>query len=81
MAITVEPVVVIPDMLSKNASLIEKSKLANMKGIEPNIAIDNQAKVEKRKVCFKFSRYSFCMFARTNKEPIRTVTNEEDKKL
>ena len=41
--------VVIPDMLSKNASLKEKSKLANMNGIEPNIAIDNQAKVEKRK--------------------------------
>ena len=36
--------VVIPDILSKNASLKEKSKLANMKGIEPNIAIDNQAK-------------------------------------
>ena len=48
--------VVIPDMLSKNASLIEKFIVDKRKGILPNIAIASQAKVEKINVCCKFKR-------------------------
>ena len=49
--ITVEPVVVIPDMLSKKASLIVKSKVDSIKGKPPKAATATQASVEKRKVC------------------------------
>tara|TARA_B110000211_G_C14076011_1_gene552084 strand:- start:2807 stop:3019 length:213 start_codon:yes stop_codon:yes gene_type:complete len=54
--IIVDPVVVIPDMLSKNASLIEKSTVDKRKGKLPNTAIANQARVEKINVCCKFKR-------------------------
>tara|TARA_A100001011_G_scaffold386326_1_gene461913 strand:+ start:1116 stop:1268 length:153 start_codon:yes stop_codon:yes gene_type:complete len=49
--IIVEPVVVIPDILSKNASLKERFKLDKIKGIDPKIATVIHAKVENRKVC------------------------------
>ena len=79
--IIVEPVVVIPDILSKKASLIEKFKFENIKGIEPKTAIAIHARVEKRKVCFKFNLYSFCKFVSTNKTPTNIVIKEEAKKL
>tara|TARA_B110000259_G_C13673712_1_gene265382 strand:+ start:292 stop:504 length:213 start_codon:yes stop_codon:yes gene_type:complete len=53
--ITVEPVVVIPDMLSKNESLNEKLRSEKIKGIEPKKAIEIQAKVENRNVCLRFN--------------------------
>ena len=43
LVITVAPVVVMPDILSKNASLIENGIGDNKKGKLPNIAIRNQA--------------------------------------
>ena len=49
--------------------------------MDPNIAIANQANVENKKVCFKFKRYSLCIFAKTNSEPIKIVTKDDDKKL
>ena len=52
---TDEPVVVIPDMLSKKASLNEKFKLERTKGIDPKKATATQATVENRKVCFRFN--------------------------
>jgi len=53
--ITVEPVVVIPDMLSKNESLNEKLRSERTKGIEPKKATEIQAKVENRNVCLRFN--------------------------
>ena len=47
----VAPVVVIPDILSKNASLRLKSCEDSKKGKLPNKAIRNQAKAENKKVC------------------------------
>ena len=77
----VAPVVVIPDILSKNASLRLKSCEDSKKGKLPKIATINQANDEKRKVCLKFSLNSFSRLANTNKTPINIVTNEADMKL
>ena len=43
--IIVEPVVVIPDILSKKASVKFRSKFEKINGKEPNIAILNQEKL------------------------------------
>ena len=53
--IIVEPVVVIPDILSKKAFVKEKLILENMKGREPKIAILNQDNAVKRNACCKFN--------------------------
>tara|TARA_B110000027_G_C15926472_1_gene214969 strand:+ start:442 stop:633 length:192 start_codon:yes stop_codon:yes gene_type:complete len=52
---TVDPVVVIPDILSKNASLNEKLILERIKGNAPKVAIAIHAKVENKKVCLRFN--------------------------
>jgi len=78
---TVEPVVVIPDMLSKNESLREKLISERTKGKDPKPAIAIHAKVENKNVCFKFNRYSSCRFANTKSVPIKIVINEDDRKL
>tara|TARA_B100001778_G_C18103070_1_gene412679 strand:+ start:176 stop:355 length:180 start_codon:yes stop_codon:yes gene_type:complete len=49
--IIVDPVVVIPDILSKNALVIEKLKSEKIKGKDPNIAILNQDKAVRRNAC------------------------------
>ena len=49
--ITVAPVVVIPDILSKKASLSVKGFGDNKKGKLPNSAIVNHAKDVNKKVC------------------------------
>ena len=49
--IVVEPVVVIPDMLSKKASLNDKFKFDSKKGKLPNKAILTQDRVENKKAC------------------------------
>ena len=51
--IIVAPVVVIPDILSKNASVTLNSISENMKGSEPKIAILNHDKAVNRKACGK----------------------------
>lgn len=53
--IIVDPVVVIPDILSKNESVIESSKEEKIKGKEPNIAILNQERAVNKKACCRFS--------------------------
>ena len=53
--IIVDPVVVIPDILSKNAFVIEKSAFENIKGKEPKTAILNQDNAVKRNACCKFN--------------------------
>ena len=47
--IIVDPVVVIPDILSKNASVTLNSISENMKGSEPKMAMLNHDKAVKRK--------------------------------
>ena len=79
--ITEEPVVVIPDMLSKNESLNEKFRPERIKGIDPKKAIAIQARVENKKVCLRFNWYFSCKLPRTKIVPIKIVINEEDRKL
>jgi hypothetical protein len=56
--IIVEPVVVIPDILSKKALVNEKFKLENTNGRDPKIAILNQESAVSKKACCKFSFFS-----------------------
>ena len=77
----VAPVVVIPDMLSKKASLKEKSSFDSKKGKLPKHATENQANVENKKVCLKFNLNSLSRFANTNKIPKKIVTKEAAMKL
>jgi hypothetical protein len=51
----VEPVVVIPDILSKNESLSEKLISERIKGNAPKLAIATHAKVENKNVCLRFN--------------------------
>ena len=51
----VEPVVVIPDMLSKKALMGENLTLEKIKGRDPNTAILNQDKAVNKKACCKFN--------------------------
>ena len=53
--IMVDPVVVIPDILSKKALVKEKSRSEKMKGNEPNIAILNQDNAVNKNACCKFN--------------------------
>jgi hypothetical protein len=79
--IIVEPVVVIPDMLSKKESTNERFRSDNKKGKDPKIAILNQVKVVKRKAPCKFSFLSSCKFVRTRSTPINEVINAEEIKV
>ena len=76
--IIVEPVVVIPDMLSKNESVTENSIEEKIKGSEPNIAILNQDNAVKRKACCRFNFLSWSRFDKKNKVPNIIVAIEKD---
>jgi hypothetical protein len=58
LVIIVDPVVVIPDMLSKKASVIESSIVENMNGRDPKIAILNHDSAVNKKACCKFNLLS-----------------------
>tara|TARA_B100000945_G_scaffold282232_1_gene250500 strand:+ start:181 stop:420 length:240 start_codon:yes stop_codon:yes gene_type:complete len=77
----VAPVVVIPDILSKKASLKENSSGDKINGKLPNIATVNHAKDENKNVCRRLSLNSFSRLANTNNIPIKIVTNDEAMKL
>ena len=47
----------------------------------PKDAIVNQAKLENKNVCCKFSLKFFSKLASTNNTPKKTVTKADDKKL
>jgi hypothetical protein len=81
LVITVDPVVVIPDMLSKKASTNDKSRLENKKGKQPKIAILNQDKVVRRKACCKFSFLFSSRFVSIRSIPTKAVTDAEDRKV
>jgi len=78
----VDPVVVIPDILSKNASVIVKSRVEKINGKEPNIAILSHERAVSKKACCKFNFLSWFRFDNKNKTPniIETIDapiNEE----
>ena len=77
----VDPVVVIPDILSKKESTNDKLRLDSKKGMHPKIAILNHDKVVKRKACCKFSFLFSSRFVRIRSIPINAVTDADDKKL
>ena len=78
--IIVEPVVVIPDILSKNAFVNEKFTLERMKGRDPKIAILNQESAVKRNACCKFNFLSWSKFDKKNKVPKIIVIIDAPKK-
>jgi len=79
--ITVEPVVVIPDILSKKASLSVNLIDDNINGKLPKRAIKTQAKAENKKVCCKLSVYFWSKLFKINSKPMKIVMKADDKKL
>ena len=74
LVIIVDPVVVIPDMLSKKASTKDRFRLESKNGKHPKIAILNHDKVVRRKTCCKFSFLFTSRFVSTKSVPIKAVT-------
>ena len=62
--IIVEPVVVIPDILSKKASVRDKFISEKINGNDPNIAILNHERDVSKKACCKFIFLSWSKFER-----------------
>ena len=77
--IIVDPVVVIPDILSKKASVIESSIVENINGKDPKIAILNQDKAVNKNACCKFNFLSWSRFERKNNDPKIIVTIDAPK--
>ena len=73
----VDPVVVIPDMLSKKESVALKFISENINGSEPKIAILNQDNAVKRKAWGKLIFLSWSKFYRKKRIPNITVTIPE----
>ena len=72
--IIVEPVVVIPDILSKKAIVKENSTLEKINGKDPKIARLNQDKAVNKNACCKFNFLSWSIFERKNNDPKIIVT-------
>ena len=81
LTIIVEPVVVIPDILSKKESTIDKLRSENMNGIDPKTAMLNHDRVVKRKACCKFNFLSSSRFVSTSSIPINAVTDADGKNM
>tara|TARA_B100000029_G_scaffold246599_1_gene243535 strand:+ start:3979 stop:4317 length:339 start_codon:yes stop_codon:yes gene_type:complete len=77
----VDPVVVIPDMLSKKESINDNLRSDSKNGKQPKIAILNHDKVVRRKACCKFSFLFSSKLVRTKSIPINTVTEADDKNV
>tara|TARA_B100000886_G_scaffold307936_1_gene241279 strand:+ start:216 stop:488 length:273 start_codon:yes stop_codon:yes gene_type:complete len=78
--IIVEPVVVIPDILSKKAFVKENSIFEKIKGSDPKIAIFSQDKEVNKNACCRFNFLSWSKFERKNSVPNIIVTIEALKK-
>ena len=76
----VEPVVVIPDILSKKAFVKEKLTLEKTKGKEPKIAILIQDRAVNKNACCKFNFLSWSKFERKNNVPQINDTIDAPKK-
>jgi len=79
--IIVEPVVVIPDILSKKESIKVRLRLDKRNGKHPKIAILNQDNVVRRKACCKFSFLSSSRLVKTRRIPINVVIEAEERKV
>jgi hypothetical protein len=77
----VDPVVVIPDILSKNESTNDKLRSDNKNGIHPKIAILSHDKVVRRKACCRFSFLFSSRFVSIRSTPINAVTDADDKNM
>tara|TARA_B100000965_G_C19098295_1_gene543689 strand:- start:16 stop:285 length:270 start_codon:yes stop_codon:yes gene_type:complete len=78
--IIVEPVVVIPDILSKKAFMNEKFKSEKINGKDPKIAILNQESAVRRKACCRVNFLSWSRLDKKNNVPKIIVTIEAPKK-
>ena len=78
--IMVDPVVVIPDILSKKAFMNEKFKSEKIKGNDPKIAILNHESAVRRKACCKVNFLSWSRLDKKNNVPKIIVTIEAPKK-
>jgi len=72
----VEPVVVMPDILSKKESVTLKLRPEKINGREPNIATLIQDNEVNKKACCKFNFLSFSKLDNKNKVPNITVIIE-----
>jgi hypothetical protein len=81
LVIIVDPVVVIPDMLSKKESTNDKLRSDRKNGIHPKIAILSHDKAVKRKACCKFNFLFSSKFVSIRRIPINTVTEADDKNI
>ena len=78
--IIVEPVVVIPDMLSKKALVIVKLLPEKINGRELKIAMLNQDNAVSKKACCRFNFLSWSKFDKKNNVPKIIVIIEAPKK-
>jgi hypothetical protein len=76
----VEPVVVIPDILSKKESTNDKLRSENKKGKQPKMAILSHDKVVKRNACCKLSFLFSSRFASIRSIPTKAVIAADDRK-
>jgi hypothetical protein len=76
----VDPVVVIPDILSKNASVIDSSIVEKINGRDPKIATLNQDRAVNKKACCKFNFLSWSRFDKKNNVPKIIVIIDAPKK-
>jgi hypothetical protein len=77
----VDPVVVIPDILSKRESTNDKLRSDNMNGKDPKTAMLNHDKVVRRKACCKFSFLFSSRLESIRSIPINTVIDADDRKV
>ena len=81
LVIIVDPVVVIPDILSKKASMNDKLRSESKKGKHPKMAIPIQDKVVRTKTCCKFSFQFTSRFVSIRSIPIKAVTDADNRKV
>jgi len=81
LAITVDPVVVIPDILSNNESLKDISRFEKKKGKLPNRAIPTQEAVVNINASRKFNLFSLYRFDKINNTPTNMVMKDDVKKF
>jgi hypothetical protein len=79
--IIVDPVVVMPDMLSKKASTNDKLRLEIIKGKHPKMAMLNHENVVRRKACCKFNFLFSSKLVKTRSIPINVVIEEDERKV
>ena len=79
LTIIVDPVVVIPDILSKKASINVKSRSDNINGKLPKIAILSHDREVNKKACCRFNYRISSTLVSTKSIPMNNVTNADDK--